>query len=189
MTAIAPTAPPLSVAVADAGLGIKAELLLVAVTVKICPLSPTPSLIPERLIGVSATADPVPFSVSVRGVGDRVERGRLVDLQDIHGDGHGDRIDVAVAARAAVHQGEVDRGRPAIVGCEREGEEARAVDARDAIVGGRDVRDQLHRGVRDVGAVGDRGGEGQGICVLASPSLMPVRKRVTGPPFSRTVTG
>ena len=115
----------------------------------------------DRLIGFSAMAVPVPFSVSRDRTGDRVERGHLVDREDGHNDGHRDRIEVAVAAGARVHQSEVDRARSAIVGLEREGEEACAVDARGAIVGDRDVRDQLPR-VRDITAVGCREGEVQG---------------------------
>ena len=97
MTAIAPTVPPLSVAVAEAGLGIKAVLLLVAVTDKICPESPRPSVMLLRLIGVSAMADPGAILGERDGWLIVLSVGVLVDRQDSHGDGHGDRIDVAVS--------------------------------------------------------------------------------------------
>ena len=53
------------------GVGIKAVLLLVAVTLRVCPVSPGPALIPDRLTGLQRAV----FSGIVRLEGDRVERG------------------------------------------------------------------------------------------------------------------
>ncbi|MDB5780909.1 MAG: hypothetical protein JWQ50_824, partial [Caballeronia mineralivorans] len=102
------------------------------------------------------------------GIGDRVERWRLVDRGDGDGEGLGGLVDAAVGGAAVVHHRDGDHGRAAGVGGRGEDQRARAA--------GVAVRD---RGVGDQRRVAAHGRH------VAQPSPAVVFSRPRGPAAMR----